>query len=63
MSSVTLSLAQRAEIIKLARLCRVEDDSLAWLGRYYAGDAEAASAACARSRTSACRSRPAGSSR
>lgn len=28
-----LSLAQRAEIIKLARLCRVEDASLAWLGK------------------------------
>ncbi len=30
---MALSLAQRAEIIKLARLCRVEDDSLAWLGK------------------------------
>lgn len=28
-----LSLAQRAEVIKLARLCHVEDQSLAWLGR------------------------------
>jgi len=28
-----LSLAQRAEIIKLARLCRVDDASLAWLGK------------------------------
>jgi len=28
-----LSLAQRAEVIKLARLCHVEDASLAWLGK------------------------------
>lgn len=28
-----LSLAQRAEVIKLARLCRVDEASLAWLGK------------------------------
>ena len=30
---MALSLAQRAEVIKLARLCHVEDESLAWLGK------------------------------